>query len=508
MADNRSMRRRFWLGYGLVAAIALAAIALALVVHDREAATVEQRQEAEAVRSARQAEALAALSVGRLDSTAAFYEAEGEDLDPADFDVIADSLLDDGGLAATAFVPHVPHGERRRFEREHGFAIRDRGPLGELRRRERRARYFPLAFAESKLEIDLLTPYGYDVASDPVRAARLADARDSAQSSATPVIRLPLGGTGINVFHPVYRAGAPTGTVAERRGALTGFALGSFRIGDLAQAALTALEEDDDIQLLEGDRSIYGASLDRDDSAAAPLRIADRTWLLVVRGSNRPGVGWPVLIAMVGVALAALLGALVISWSRREKMEELRLQASQDPLTGLKNRRRFGEDLRAELARGRRDGSEGAVLMLDLDNFKQVNDTLGHPEGDRVIAEIAGVLSTRMRETDVVARLGGDEFGIVLPRCDATEAGAVAAEIAGAIRDHVSGDEAVPPITASVGVAMFGADPRATMETLMVEADNAMYEAKRAGSGAVRMAGSRPGESLASGPNAAPDRLR
>ena len=73
-------------------------------------------------------------------------------------------------------------------------------------------------------------------------------------------------------------------------------------------------------------------------------------------------------------------------------MQELQRQASQDPLTGLKNRRRFEEDLRAELARSRRDGTTGALLMLDLDHFKQVNDTLGHPAGDRVIDEIAGVL--------------------------------------------------------------------------------------------------------------------
>ncbi|HMB52091.1 MAG TPA: diguanylate cyclase [Thermoanaerobaculia bacterium] len=501
------MRRRFWLGYALVLAIAVGSIALALVVLDRETTTFEQRQQAEAVRSARQAEALAALSVGQLDSTAAFYEAEA-DFGRHEFDVIADSLLGNGALSATAFVPLVRHSERRRFERRYGFPIQERGTLGDLRRERRRDRYFPLAYAASDTELDLATPYGYDLGADPVRATHLLDARDSGKPAATPAIRLPLGGTGINVFRPVYRDGAPTRTVAERRAALTGFALGSFRIGDLATAALTALEEDDDIQLLERGRSLYGAPLDREDSASAPVKIADRTWVLVVRDDNRPGVGWPVLIAVVGVALAALLGALVVSWSRKEKMQELQRQASQDPLTGLKNRRRFGEDLRAELARSRRDGSEGAVLMLDLDNFKQVNDTLGHPEGDRVIAEIAGVLRSRMRETDVVARLGGDEFGLVLPHCDADEAEAVANEIASAIRDHVSSDEAVPPITASVGAAMFGPDPRVTMETLMVEADTAMYEAKREERGGVRMAGSRPGGALASGPNAVPDRLR
>jgi diguanylate cyclase (GGDEF)-like protein len=218
------------------------------------------------------------------------------------------------------------------------------------------------------------------------------------------------------------------------------------------------------------------------------VRIADRSWLLVVRDPNRPGVSLPVLIAIVGISLAALLGALVLVWSRNERMQELRRQASQDPLTGLKNRRRFGEDLRAELARSRRDGSSGAVLMLDLDNFKQVNDTLGHPIGDRVIADIAMVLHGRMRETDVVARLGGDEFGIVLPRCDEAEARAVATEIATAIREHAPSEEGVPPITASIGIALFGADPESSLESLLIDADAAMYEAKRGGRDSVRLA--------------------
>lgn len=501
------MRHRFWLGFAAVAAIAIGSIAIALVVRDRETATFEQRQRAEAARSARQAEALAALSVGQLASAAAFYEAEGTEFGRHEFEVVAGSLLRNGALTATGFAPLVRPSERRRFERAYGVEISDRGVLGQLRRERRDGPYFPLAYAATKAKVDVAIPYGYDLGADPIRSQHLLDARDSGQPSATPAIRLPSGGTGITVFRPVYRDGAPTRTIAQRRAALTGFAVGSFRIGDLAAAALTALEEDDDIQLLERGRSLYGPALDRGDSAAAPVRIADSSWLLVVRDRNRPGIGLPALIAVVGVSLAALLGALVLVWSRNERMQELQRQASQDPLTGLKNRRRFSEDLRTELARSRRDGSEGAVLMLDLDNFKQVNDTLGHPEGDRVIAEIAGVLRARMRATDVVARLGGDEFGLVLPHCDGGEAEAVANEIAAAIRDHVSSDEALPPITASVGVAMFGPDPRATMETLMAEADAAMYEAKREERGGVRVAGTRPEGPLASRPNAAPDRL-
>jgi len=482
------MRLRFWLGYALVAAIAIGSLAIALIVHDRETTTFKQRQDAEAARSARQAEALAALSVGQLAGAAAFYEAEGRGFSEHEFDVIADSLLSNGSLSATAFMPLVRDSERAGYERRRGFPIIERQVLGALERAERRDRYFPLTYAATGLDVVSALPYGYNVGADPVRAAHLWDARDSGLASATPVIPLPLGGSGINVFHPVYRDGAPTDTVAQRRAALTGFALGSFRIEDLTAAALTALEEDDDIQLLEGGRTVAGEPLDRDESATAPVRLADRTWVLVVHDRNRPGLGWPIVIALVGLSLAALLGALVLVWSRTEKMQELRLQASQDPLTGLKNRRRFEEDLRGELARSRREHTVGAVMMLDLDNFKQVNDTLGHPVGDRTISEIAAVLSARMRVTDVVARLGGDEFAIVLPRCDLDEAEEIAEAIAKAIRLHTLPGEAAPPITASIGIATFGPQSEG-YDAVLSAADNAMYEAKRAGRDHVRVAG-------------------
>jgi diguanylate cyclase (GGDEF)-like protein len=248
------------------------------------------------------------------------------------------------------------------------------------------------------------------------------------------------------------------------------------------------LPDDVDAQLLENDRAVMGPSLSRDDGASASIRVADRTWLLVVQDPNRPGVGLPILIAVVGIALAALLSALVLVWSRSERMQELQRQASHDPLTGLKNRRRFGEDLRTELARSRREKTVGAVLMLDLDNFKQVNDTLGHAAGDQVIAGIAGVLGARMRVTDVVARLGGDEFAIVLPHCDLDEAEDVADAIAKAIRLHTPQGEAAPPITASIGVATFGPSSGG-IEGVLSAADSALYEAKRAGRDTVRVAG-------------------
>jgi diguanylate cyclase (GGDEF)-like protein len=483
LVERKRTRLRFWLGYAVVAAIALGSLAIAAVVRDRESDNFEQLQRAEATRSARQVEAVARLSVGQLASAAAFYQAVDR-LTRHKFEVIAESLLSSGALSGTGLLGSVPGADRERFERLHGYPIVERVGLG-FRRDPPRAHYYPLLYGASRS--GLKPPLGLDLGSDPVRAAFIRQARDSGRPTATRVIHLPIGGTGINVFRPVYRDGAPTATIAQRRAALTGFAIGAFHLADLTATATSTLPDEAETQLVEGGRTVAGPRLSRDEAVSAPIHIADRTWLLVVHDPNRPGVGLPVLIAVVGIALAALMGALVLIWSRNERMEELVSQASHDPLTGLKNRRRFGEDLRIELARSRREKTVGAVLMLDLDNFKQVNDTLGHPAGDRVIADMAGVLNERMRATDVVARLGGDEFAIVLPRCELDEAEEVAEAIAGSIRLHTPPGEAEPPITASIGIATFGPSTDGH-ETVLKAADHALYRAKRAGRDTVRVA--------------------
>lgn len=480
------MRLRFWLGFAVVVAIAIGSIAVALVVHERETDNFKVTQQGEAARAAHQAGALAALSVGQLNSAAAFYQAEDR-FSRHEFDVVADSLLKPGGLAATGFIASVPRAARARFERAHGFPILERGSLGQLRPARDRAHYYPLVLAASATGLPVQVPLGYDIGSDLLRGEYLLRARDQGHAAATPVMRLPVGGTGINVFRPVYRDGAPTGTIAERRAALQGFAVGAFHVPDLAAAATSALPHGVAAALVERGRSVAGPELAQDESATAPVRIADRTWLLVVRDPGRPGVDLPVAIVIFGLSLAALLAALVLIWSRSERMQELARQASQDPLTGLKNRRRFEEELRTELARGHRYGVAGALLMLDLDHFKRVNDTLGHQTGDRVLADIAAALRGRARETDVLARLGGDEFAVILPRCELGEAEEVAGEIATAIRERISGESGVPPITASIGIAPFGTGERLSYESVLSRADAALYEAKGLGRDSVRV---------------------
>lgn len=163
--------------------------------------------------------------------------------------------------------------------------------------------------------------------------------------------------------------------------------------------------------------------------------------------------------------------------------QQLRHLADHDPLTGLLNRRSFTEAVDGFLTRGNKRSGRGALLLLDLDNFKSINDTLGHSEGDRVIATVADVLRTRLREDDHVARLGGDEFAILAENCDYAGATRLADDIVVAVRQEViagsSGGNG-RPVTASVGAAMWGRHHR-TADALVADADKALYEAKDAG---------------------------
>ena len=167
---------------------------------------------------------------------------------------------------------------------------------------------------------------------------------------------------------------------------------------------------------------------------------------------------------------------------RRGYEKRLRHMADHDPLTGVFNRRGFETALHTHLAHCRRYAAAGALLMVDLDGFKSVNDALGHGAGDELIIATTHVLTGRLRETDTVARLGGDEFAILLPSQTDAEARIVAQALADAIRENAASACEAPPgrVTASIGVAMC-THASLTAEELFARADLAMYDAKQAG---------------------------
>jgi len=167
--------------------------------------------------------------------------------------------------------------------------------------------------------------------------------------------------------------------------------------------------------------------------------------------------------------------------SGRKLLEDrLRRLADYDSLTGVRNRRQFEQDLFVQIASCRRFGEQAAMMMIDLDGFKAINDTFGHRAGDDMLKAVATAIRTRLRCTDVVARLGGDEFAVLLPRTNPSTARAVAEDLKrciDAVALTVSGTTIHP--SASIGVADIDR-ASARKETILHEADRAMYARKRA----------------------------
>jgi diguanylate cyclase (GGDEF)-like protein len=191
----------------------------------------------------------------------------------------------------------------------------------------------------------------------------------------------------------------------------------------------------------------------------------------------------------VGVAtITGLLAAALIS-ERRRAADQLRYLADHDELTGLLNRRRFTQELEQWFAYNSRYDVQGAVLVIDIDDFKEVNDALGHQAGDELIGRLGNLLRRRLRETDVVARWGGDEFTVLLPRASEEHAWTVASALLAELREegNVTVNGRTRYVTVSIGVVPFGAGVAVEPRDILAHADAAMYGAKNAGRDQVKM---------------------
>ena len=175
-------------------------------------------------------------------------------------------------------------------------------------------------------------------------------------------------------------------------------------------------------------------------------------------------------LLVVGVAITGLS-------QLRHTHAQLAQLATQDPLTNVLNARAFSHELAQELSRNRRYGRPLALIYLDLDDFKSVNDAHGHATGDAVLRLVADAMRGAVRQADVVGRLGGDEFAVLMPETDGDVAHAAATRLVTGIRTVFRG---TPSVTASIGVVAVSGTEAGTDE-LLRKADQAMYAAKRAG---------------------------
>jgi diguanylate cyclase (GGDEF)-like protein/PAS domain S-box-containing protein len=263
--------------------------------------------------------------------------------------------------------------------------------------------------------------------------------------------------------------------------ALSGFAADRL-VGSRFEELLDPAESDEKDEALR--RLITGGSEDPNVETRFIHACGDPIWVTVQATMIRD---------RAGERLRCMVQVQDVTY-RHHYEENLQYLASHDPLTGLQNRASFAGELQSHADLVRRYGADGALLLLDLDHFKYVNDTLGHQAGDQLIGRVATILAGRLRTSDVLARLGGDEFAVLLPRADLRTAQAVAKGLLDALRAERI---AVPrtrdqTVTASIGVAMFEEQDASSGEDVLVCADLAMYDAKEAGRN--RVAVYTPGE--------------
>jgi diguanylate cyclase (GGDEF)-like protein len=332
-------------------------------------------------------------------------------------------------------------------------------------------------------EIDDLIPVVLDRVRDQLRAA--------AAELVVPEAGLVMPQAGLGV--PQAGLGVPQAGLGVPQAGLVVPQAGGVRRIRLTGSQLTTRAESADAPpdwlrpALDGTPVLREADGDDGDAMAVPVSFGDVTAALVVADSL-PDAGpftearMRLFQALGNHASASLGKAVLVDRLRREAAEKLQL-ALHDPLSGLPNRRYFHELLDEAVTAAAADGSGVAVMLLDLDRFKEINDALGHETGDALLCEVGERLRIHLAGRGVVARLGGDEFAVLLPTARSTEAAvAAAAELGGVVERSIRMGPLNLTARASIGVAaapLHGDNA----QTLVRHADVAMYAAKNSRSG-------------------------
>lgn len=210
------------------------------------------------------------------------------------------------------------------------------------------------------------------------------------------------------------------------------------------------------------------------EQAARRVRAGDFSYRLPIMTRDE--------MATLAEAFNEMSAATAEMLAERERTQaELRYLADHDPLTGLFNRRRFQAELQRQLEEARQNPTQGALIFIDLDGFKYVNDSLGHQTGDLLLTQIGNLLQDQVKDNDVLARLGGDEFAVILPRTGRAEAEELARDILHALKRHQTViDGHSLQVSASIGIALFPQHGM-TAERLLSRADLALYQVKESG---------------------------
>jgi len=362
---------------------------------------------------------------------------------------------------------------------------------------------------------------GFDAWSEPRRQEAMIRARDSGMAAISGKVRLAVDDAstatpGFIMYLPVFAHDQPHDNLAQRRAHLVGWVFASFHMNDFMaslygrQPSGLALSIYDEVDPTEA-ALIYRSTDGNEKPEPAGKNTLSTIEYMVVAGHN-----WTVslstqqqfeklydrdtafVIAAAGTclsfALAALVWLLLNGRSRALRLaarmtEKLRHMAQHDLLTGLPNRALFSDRLQQELARAKRQNGQFALIFLDLDHFKPINDNFGHAVGDQLLLEMAQRLRTTVRAADTVGRIGGDEFVILMTELtDASDALSLAEKICEAVRQPVTVNGVEQRVSCSLGIAIYPTDGIDEI-TLTKRADAAMYRTKENGRDGIELAG-------------------
>ena len=420
------------------------------------------------------------------------------------------------GIQGTGVIKWLPQSQRNSHVaamRALGFANYAITPTGE------RDSYTPIILSIPNVGQSRAL-LGFDPWSEPVRRFAMEKARDSGMPAITGKVRLTIDEgsevlPGFVMYLPVFARGQPLDSVAQRRAHLIGWVYAGFHMNDFMASLYGTQSSGLNLAIFDGIDTTESALMFRTGSTGGSrsprvraalsaneyMVVAGHTWTLSQSTQDefekRFGRNFAFAIAAAGISLSVSMALLV--WFMingrahalrlaDEMTIELRHMAQHDHLTGLPNRALFSDRVQQTLAHARRHGGYVAMIFIDLDKFKPINDNYGHAIGDLMLQQVAARLREVTRVSDTVGRIGGDEFVVLMGELPDTD---IALKLAEKIRNLIAQPFILNrhelTISCSIGVAFYP-DDGTDEESLIKSADNAMYRAKDSGRNSVYQA--------------------
>ncbi len=436
---------------------------------------------------------------GVLEAYKAYFEAS-EQVTPEEYRKFSDILLPERNeVFAVHWAPKI--GVDERADHENSLRARGYAPIGifELHLPElspvvapEHPMYFPITFSEplarNRSAIGLNAAIRFQGPNGPVNKAIRGE---SFTTTAFPIIQDEQGPWAVSIFQPVYSLNGSDRHSLEH---LSGFLLLLLRPEILLTERLEPMQAQPyRLRLLDISNSpvqIYprqGDLIPEGRMYSFPLQLGDRQWQIDIIFESNDSLSTVPLAMAALITLLTLVIMLALGRSLRQSSDLIAVNtmlaelANSDPLTGLANRRCIEEIAQELMALEEREGSFSAICVVDLDNFKAVNDRFGHQQGDELLVELAELLRSSLRNTDIAARIGGDEFILLMPQLRSLAGVTGALErLLESLNLHTEGRTEVEGVSASIGVALSSSECR-DFAKLQHRADQAMYAAKKAG---------------------------